>query len=276
MAGAICMGSFLQPDTSSFASFSVLLAMGCLCLALSLYFYLKRRAVRKLPKNLTVNVFHKTFNVFDLDSKKRVLHSFAFFLILSPLVAFSWTFIFVFVVILNVLDAGLILGLVILIFCMGLMMIDEASEVRESSNRFIKAVKVKRGLGAGDLAIMSLVDDVARRMIIYYFLLGGIFLATFLVVPYVFPAALIIFTYLVDLMVGITHSAQIFAPVFAAFLFALATVATFVASKKIKARILGFPSADSLLSAFSASMRAKATYEEQGDVLEWKPEEETW
>jgi hypothetical protein len=276
MAEAICVGSVLQPDTPCLASFSVLLAMGCLCLALSSYFYLKRRAVQKLPKNLTVNVFSRTFNVFDLNSKKRVLHSFAFFLILSPLVAFSWTFILVFVVILNVLNAGLILGLVTLIFSMGLMMIDEASEVRESFNRFIKAVKADRGLGAGDLAMMSLVDDAAHRLIIYYLLLGGIFLVAFFVVPFVFPAAFIIFAYLVDLMVRITHSAQFFAPVLAALLFALATVATFVAAKKIKAKILGFPSADSLLSASSASMRAKATYEEKGDILEWKPEEETW
>ena len=110
MAEAILMGSTLQPDTSLLASFSVFLAMGCLCLAFSAYFYLKRRAIQKLPKNLTVNVFHKTFNVFYLTSKKRMIHNFGFFLILSPLVAFSWTFIFVFVVILSVLEAGLSIG----------------------------------------------------------------------------------------------------------------------------------------------------------------------
>jgi hypothetical protein len=156
------------------------------------------------------------------------------------------------------------------------MMIDEASEVRESSNRFIKAVKAGKGLGAGDLTIMSLVDDAARRLIIYYLLLGGIFLVAFFAIPYIFPVTFMVFTYLVGLMIGITHSVQILAPFLAALLFALAMVTTFVAAKKIKARIIGFPSADSLLSAFSASMRASATYEEQGDVLEWKPEEETW
>lgn len=94
--------------------------------------------------------------------------------------------------------------------------------------------------------------------------------------PYFLPVAIGIFAYLVDLMIGISHYAHIFAPLLTVFLFALATVATFVAAKKIKARIIGFPSADSLLSAFSASVRAKATYEEMNDVLEWKPGEETW
>lgn len=270
------MRSILGPDNPFLASFSVFLAMGCLCLAFSAFFYLKRRAIQKLPKNLTVSVFHKTFNVFDIVSKKRIIHSFGFFLLLSPLVAFSWTFILVFVVILSVLGAGLVLGLVFLILSMGIMMIDEASEVRASSNAFMKAVKMGKGLGAGDLAIMSLVDDASRRLIAYYLLLGGIFSASFFVMPFVFPVALTLFARLVDLMVGITNSAQIFAPFLTALLFALATLATFFVAREIKARILGFPSADSLLSAFSASMRNQITIEKLGDALEWKPEEETW
>jgi hypothetical protein len=276
MAEAIYMGSILQLDTPLLASFSVFLAMGFLCLAFSAYFYLKRRAMQKLPKNLTVNVFHKTFNVFDLASKKRMIHSFGFFLLLSPLVAFSWTFVFVFVVILSFLGAGLILGLIFLVFSMGLMMIDEASEVRGNSNAFMKAVKMGKGVGAGDLAVMSLIDDASRRLITYYLLLGGIFFATFFVMPFVFPVAIILFARLVDLMVGITSSAQIFAPILTALLLALATLATYVVARKIKARILGFPSADSLLSAFSASVRKQITYEKLGDALEHKPEEETW
>ena len=276
MAEAIHMGTILQSEPSFLASFSVLVAMGCLCLALSSYFYLKRKAVWKISKDLTANVSNKTFNVFDLDSEKRMIHGFAFFLLLSPLVAFSWTFILVFVVILNFLEAGLILGLVILILSMGFMMIDEASEARKSLNTFIKAVQARKSFGAGDLTIMSLVDDATRRLTKYYLVLGGMFFATFFAIPYFFPAAIGIFAYLVDLMIGMSHYVQIFAPLLTVFLLALAAVATFFAAKKIKARILGFPSPDSLLSAFSASVRAQATYEKMNDVLEWKPAEETW
>lgn len=141
----------------------------------------------------------------------------------------------------------------------------------------MKAVKAGKGLGAGDLAIKSLVDDASRRLIIYYVLLGGTFFATFFAIPYVFPVAFTMFAYVVGLIDGITRSAQIFGPFLAALLFALATVATFVAAKKIKARILGFSSADSLLSAFNASVRAGsyAHLLRLGDVLEQKPEEET-
>lgn len=64
-----------------------------------------------------------------------MIHSFGFFLVLSPLIAFIWVFIFVFIVILNVLGAGLILGLSILVLSMGFMMVDEAFEVRESQTR---------------------------------------------------------------------------------------------------------------------------------------------
>jgi hypothetical protein len=266
------MGSLLLPDIRYQTSFSVLFAMGCLCLALSTYFYLKRRALQKLPKNLTVNVFNKTFNVFDISTNKKIFHSYAFFLILSPLGAFSLVFILVFVVILNILEAGLILAFVILILSMGLMMIEEAFEVRETSNTFMKGVKARRGIGAGDLAIMSLVDDASRRLITYYLLLGGIFFAAFFAMPYVFPVAFTIFNYSVGLAVGVTHPVPIFAPFLAVFMFALATVATFVAAKNIKARILGFSSPDSLLSAFSASVRAQMAI---AKALERKPEEQT-
>lgn len=258
MAEAIRMDGILQTNSQFFASFSVFLAMGFLCFAFSAFFYLKRRAVRRLPRNLQVNVFNKTFNVFDIGSKKRMIHSFGFFLLLSPLVAFVWVFLIVFIVVLNVLAAGLILGLALLILSMGFMMIDEAFEVRESSNTFMKAVKAGKGLGAGDLAIMSLTDDASRRLIIYYALLGGAFFATFFGASQVLPVALTTFAYLVGMIAGITQSLQIVGPFLGVLLFALATVATFHAAKKIKARILGFPSADSLLSAFSASVRAGA------------------
>jgi hypothetical protein len=273
----MCVVSILQADAPFLSSFSVFLAMGCLCLAFSAYFCLKRRAVRRLPKNLRVNVFNKTFNVFDLSSKRRMIHSFGFFLVLSPLIAFVWVFVFVFIVILNVLGAGLILGVSVLVLSMGFMMVDEAFEVRESSNTFMKAVKTGKGLGAGDLAIMSLVDDASRRLIIYYVVLGGTFFATFFAIPYVFPVALTMFAYVVGLIAGIARSAQIFGPLLAVLLFALATVATFVAAKKVKARILGFSSADSLLSAFDASVRAGAYSHlvKLGEVLEQKPGEET-
>jgi hypothetical protein len=267
--------SILEANMQFLASLSVFLAMGVLCLAFSAYFYLKRRAVQKLPKNLSVNVFNKTFNVFDLSSKRRTIHNFGFILMLSPLTAFIWVFLFVFIVILNVLRSGLILGLFILILSMGFMMIDEALEVRESSNTFMKAVKARKGLGAGDLAIMSLVNDASRRLIIYYLLLGGIFFAAFFAMPYVFPVIFTIFTYLAGLLVGVTYSVQIFAPILTVFLFALFTVAAFIVAKNVKARILGFSSSDSLLSALGASARAQITIEKM-QAMERKPEELTW
>ncbi len=270
------MGSIFQFDAQILESFSVFLAMGCLCLFFSSYFFVKRRSVRKLPKNLKVNVFDKTFSVFDISSKKKVIQGFGYFLLLSPLVAFTGTFFFVFIVILNFIGAGLVLGLVLLIFSLGVLMIEEASEIRGSCNTFITAVKEGKGLGAGDFAIMSLVDDASRRLIVYYLLLGGIFFATFLWAPLVFPVALTMFVRLVDLIVGVSNTTQLFAPIMTALLFALAAVGLFIAARRLKARILGFPSANSLLSAFSASIRTRILYEKLGDALEAKPEEETW
>ena len=178
----------LQIDTPSLASFSILLIMSAVSIALSILFHLKSRAVKKLPRNLKASIFYRTFNVFDpFPDKKRIFHSYLFFLVFSPLVAFSWTFILVFIVILRAFQAGLITAFVLFAICLNLMMISEASEIYQNASRFLKAVKSGTNLGRGDLAILRITKKTLGKLGAYYLILAGLFAASFFAAPYVFP-----------------------------------------------------------------------------------------
>lgn len=264
-------------DTRFLASFSVLLVMGGVSLAFSLFFYLKSRAMKRLPSKLAPEVFDKTFNVFNpFPEQRRIFHSFAFFMLLSPLVVFSWTFLLVFVLLLKVLEAGLILGAVIFTLSLGLMMTGEAYEIGQNANPMGKAIMAGTSLALGDLAVLSLIKEDLRKFSIYYLLLAIGFFASFWVLPYAFPALLMGFSQLVGAMVGATVSVPILAPFLATLLFSLATSTVYIIARKTKTMIFGFPPEGALFSIASASVRGKITYERQSQILEDNPEQENY
>lgn len=276
----MCMASILQLETPFLASFSVLLIMTGMSLVLSLSFYLKSRSTRKLAKDLTVGIFDRTFNVFDpFSHPRRTFHSYLFFIIFSPLVAFSWTFILVFVVFLRIFQAGLLLAPIALIMSLGLMMLDEAHEIYQNASILENAVKKGTSLGNGDIAVLSFAKITLRRLSAYYLVLAVCFTACFLVIPHVFPAMLWMFAYAVGNLASITTingSFDVLAPFVASFFFAISTLAVFVIARKIKARILDSSPPGSLTSATSAEIRRKITYERQDQILDSDPEEMTW
>lgn len=259
------------------ASFSVFLIMSIVSLGFSIIFYLESRSVKKIPRNLTVSVFNKTFNVIDLSyGGRKVFHSYLFFLILSPLIAFLWTFVLVFVVFLQILEAGLILGLVIFLLCLALMMLTEATEVYADAATLRKAAKKQASFGRGDILILSIVKKILGKLSVYYLLLSITFGALFFAMPPMLPTLIFAFSQFVGLMVGATIGIPLVSPFAAAFLFSLSMVAVFVASRKAKSALFGFKPSGLLLSPVSASARTKITYEMLGHLFEENPDELTW
>jgi len=271
------MAGTFQFGTPSMESFSVLLIVGGLSLVFSLSFYLKSRAIRKLPKNLTAEVFDRTFNVFNPFSKaRRTYHSYLFFLIFSPLVAFTWTFILVFVVFMQILEAGLLLGLVLFILSLGFMMTDEAYEMHQNASILEKAVKNGAHLGRGDIAVLSIIKKTLWKMSVYYLFLSLIFLGSFFAMPQVFPQFFLAFVYFIGIIGSISGLTNILAPIVTSFLFALSTVAIFLVARRIKAKVFCFAPPGSLTSVHSASARQRISYEGRNQILESDPEELTW
>jgi hypothetical protein len=266
-----------QIDAPSIASFSILLAMSAITLALSILFYLKSRAVKKLPKGLRASVFSRTFNVFDpFPEKRRTFHSYLFFLAFSPLVAFAWTFFLVFIVFLKVFQAGLITGFILFAVCLNLMMTSEAFEIYANIGKLLNAVRSGTSLGRGDLAVLYFTKKSLNKLSAYYLVLTGLFTASFFAAPYVFPMFLVAFAYIVGAITAATGATLFLAPIFVVFLFAIITVAVFILARKLRALVFNFPQSGALTSAGSADARRRLLYEKRYEAMEADPGEMTW
>jgi hypothetical protein len=267
----------LQIDAPSLASFSILIAMSAITLALSIMFHWKSCAVKKLPKDLKASIFSRTFNVFNpFPEKRKTFHSYLFFLVFSPLVAFSWTFFLVFIVLLKVFQAGLITGLILFVVCLNLMMTSEAFEIYANISKLLNAARSGTSLGRGDLVILHFTRKSLSKLSVYYLVLSGVFIASFFVAPYVSPMLLVAFAYIVGAITAVTASTLFLAPISAVFLFSLVIMAVFVIARKLRSLVFNFPPSGALTSAGSADARRRLLYEKQFEAMEADPGEMTW
>lgn len=228
-----------QFDTAYFIGFLILLALSCLSLVLSLSFRLRARYIGKLPKNLSVSVFNKTFNVFDpYPPHRKIIHSFTFHIIMTVLIMYMY--FFGFILLSRIVQMGLVLGLIIFVTCLSLMMIDEAIEMYKNANIFLKAVKNGSDWGRGDLAVLFRVKDALPKLSVYYSFLAIVFFASAVALPYVVPAFLMI---LARFAGGIIETSTIFgflSIIVAALLYAPVVYAVYAVAKKIRSTIVGF------------------------------------
>jgi len=231
------MNGFLQFDVTFFASFLVLVVMSCIALVFSMFFYLKSRAVRKLPKNLSVSIFNKTFNVFDpYPDRRKVIHS---FITLFPIFVMAGALILVFVVMTTVFEMGLVLSLILSVICINLIVLDEAFDVYKYAGIFTKAIKNGVPLGRGDLAAFYLVKETIPKLRVYYLSLAIIFIVSSITLPYLVPALLSSFAQ-IFLIFEFTASAGTLTPYFITLLFAIVIVIVQIVVKKVKRKIVGF------------------------------------
>lgn len=251
----------------------VLSVMGFLSLALSLFLHLKNHALLRLPKNLQVNVFDRTFNIFDpYPEHRKAMHD---FLVLVPSLALVGGFISVYLA-MGILAMGLVLSLAAFIFCLSLMMVDEVFEIHKNANLFLKAVNSGAGFGVGDFAVLLLLKKTLPKLRAYYLFLSIIFLASLVLLSYMVPAGVFALSQVVGMVIVFSASAGILAPFVTIFLFASVEVVAYATARAVKSKIFGFPPSDSLISATSATARTQISYENLGDIFEEQPEEITY
>lgn len=220
-----------------YTQFLVLLVMSCSSLVLSLSFYLKSRILRKVSKNARVNIYDKTFNVVSLYPEHRktinnVVVAVLFVFVLTYSLAFA---------ILKVIEMGLVLSLVLFILCLSLMMFDDAIDIFENTNIFIKAFRNRADLGKGDLRALLFLKEILPRLSIYYLSLAIILFTTFIASPYIAHTALLIIAHFLGAIIVSTTFSKV-AGAFAGPL-AIATVATLVlvGCGIVKNKVFSFP-----------------------------------
>ena len=187
-------------ETYLFYSSLTLVAMGCLTLVLSILFRLKHRNMNSLPRNLSVNIFDKTFSVFDPYSERRkVIHSFLsvlpfmVFLVSFVSILFAW----------KAFESGLLLSLLLLIICLNLMLIEVASETYQNATIFTKALNNKADLGVGDLKVFRTLGRVIPQLSYYYLALSILFLTLAATLGYIWSSLLWFFARVMGLILEV-------------------------------------------------------------------------
>ena len=176
------MFTFFSENVSLLASSIVLLAMGCAALVFSLALDRKSRALERLPKNLSVRVFSKTFNVFDLNAEHRTIISSHTGLIVFLAIYGCWFAVLIGVF--TTLAAGGLLASVIFLVCAALLMVDETQDFNKNAGIFVKAIRSGTGLGVGDLHALFVMRKTLPKLSLYHLALAVVFFASAFAIPY--------------------------------------------------------------------------------------------
>jgi hypothetical protein len=220
-----------------FYSSLTLFAMGCLALVLSIFFHLKSRALNSLPKNLTANIFSKTFVVFDpYPERRNIFHGLSLTLPVILIFVSAWLAL----IVLKFVEYGFVLSLFMVIVSLNLIVLDGVFEVYQNSKTFIKAVQGGTDLGVGDLNAFQIVKNALPKIIKYYLGLSIFFIALSVALPYIWFSILWFFTQSVGLTLETSASAGVVSFQVAVFLFALALVVIQILALKIKNKLLNY------------------------------------
>lgn len=211
--------------------------MGCLALALSIFFRLKFHTLNGLPKNLSANVFSKTFVVFNPYSEQRkIIHG---FLSALPIVIF-FACIGPILIVWKIFESGLMLSFFILTIGLNLIMMEDAIEVYQVSKTFIETVKGGTSLGVGDLKVFQTLKKAMPKISNYYLSLSILFVASSITLPYTWSSVLWFFARFIGLLLEVSASTGIIAYQVAVFLFALTLVIIYIFVSKIKNKLLRY------------------------------------
>ena len=244
------MADSLGFSTPVLASSIVLVAMACISAIVAFILYRKSRVVARFPKNLTATVFNKTFNIFDPFPESR--KPFTGHLELVILLIAYVTFLVLSFVILKIFETGLLLSLMTSIICLGLLMIDELLEVNKNANTFMKAIDKQAKFAKGDLDALFFLDGALPRLTHYYVFLSASFLALSIAVPFIIDSLLLGLGNFAESVVALNNSIS-FAPhialLFDTLLFSAGAVFILFVSGRIKNRIFGFASRETVDAA---------------------------
>lgn len=232
-------------DTPFLVSSAVLIAIGCISISVSIILHRKSRAIQKIPKKLTPNIFHKRFNIFDpYPSRRTIIHG--NIITILPFLIFFAALILTFVATATIIQTGLLLSTIIVILCTSLTTFEEAFEIPKNADIFLKAIKEGTSLGEGDLTVFSIVKKTLPKLRNYYFALAIVFFAFSAILPYIMSSAIFTFAWVVTLPFELTSSWGILVAFYTTLWLAIVTMAIQLAAGRIRNRIFGFPQPESL------------------------------
>jgi len=218
-----------------FYSSLTLSAMGCLALVLFLFFRLKYQRMNSCPKNLSANIFNKTFNVLDpYPERRKIIHS---FLSAVPLIVFFACLAFV-ILLWKIFEYGLLSSFFILLVCLNLMLMDVMSEIYQVTKIFIKAIRSEASLGVGDIKAIQVLKRALPRLSNYYLALSILFFVFAAMLGYIWSSLLWFFSQVIGLILEISATTGIIAYQVAVLMFALIVVLIQIFAWKIKNKFL--------------------------------------
>ncbi len=218
-------------------SSSALFAIGCVALALSIVFRLKFNVLNGFPKDLTANVFNKTFVVFSPFSEQRKVIR-RFFSVLPLIAVFASIGLAVLTLVL--IASGFLLIIIVSLIGLNLIMVEEAPEAYQHSNTCIKAFQHGTSLGVGDVRLFQLTKRVMQKLSNYYLYIAVFFVAFSVALSYVSASLLWFFTESIRLMFQASAAAGALGSQVILFLLALALVVVELFASKIKNRFFGY------------------------------------
>lgn len=229
------INKMVNMDSSLLNSSLTLLAMGFSVLVVSIVFRLKSHAINSLPKNLSANVFDKTFIVFNpYQEQRKIIHSLS---LAIPMVVLLVS-IGLFLIIWKTLEHGLLVSLFILIIGLNLIVLEDVLEIYRNSEIFIKAVQGGTNLGVGDLKAFQLIKKVMPKLSNYYLGLSIVFMVFSLMLPYIWSSALWFFARFIGLILQVSAPTGVISWQVAVFLFVLILVAIQIFASAVKNKLL--------------------------------------
>jgi hypothetical protein len=236
------MFNILQLDISLLATSIVLMIMGSAALFFALLLWARARALRMLPKDLSAQVFDRTFNVFDPQMEHRRVISSHTGLIIFVAVYGAWVALTF--VVFKTFEVGGVLGSIAFLICAALLMVDETQEISRNAGIFAKAVKNGVGLGKGDMQVLHVIKKTLPKLSVYHLTLAVVFFVSAFAVPFLVDAVFLASAGIAAAVFAVSVALKaipLFSLIVIAALFAAALVTAQVAANKTKKRIFGFP-----------------------------------
>ena len=236
------MFNLLELDISLLVTSIVLMIMGGAALFFAFLLRVRAHALSMLPKDLSAQVFDKTYNVFDPEMKHRQIISSHTGLIIFIAVYGSWL-AFVYIVF-KTFEVGGVLGSIAFLVCAALLMVDETQEISRNAGIFAKAVKNRVGLGKGDMQVLYVIKKTLPRLSAYHLTLAVVFFVSALAVPFFVDAVFLASTGIAALVFAASAALKTI-PLFSLIVVAVLTgsilVMAGIAANKMKKRVFGFP-----------------------------------
>ncbi len=236
------MFNILQTDFSLLATSIVLMIMGGAALFFAFLLRARSRALRALPKDLSAQVFDRTYNIFDPEIRHRQIISSHTGLIIFIAVYGSWLALIY--IVFKSFEVGGVLGSIAFLVCAALLMVDETQEISRNAGIFAKAVKNGVGLGKGDIQVLHVIKKTLPRLSAYHLTLAFVFFISALVVPFLVDAVFLASTGIAAAVFAVSAALKVI-PIFSLIVIAALMGSTLVmaeiAANKTKKRIFGFP-----------------------------------